>query len=135
MGTDANSRDSEENTPMHTAFMHFGSADTHVFMKDRIRIMAIIRQLIAHNWEANLFNIDGLAPIHVACLDENSDAIEYMHWINKESQKSVFDFNLKISHKTLNILNNFRGKERSTNDTPLHIAAKLGNYNLILELR
>ena len=68
-------------------------------------------------------------------MNDNLELIKYMVFVNKHYNKQIFNFNLqgKLCVEV------FLGKvlsdlDKLNNDTPLHIAAKSGNYDIIQEM-
>ncbi|CAI2378748.1 unnamed protein product [Moneuplotes crassus] len=110
-GVDSNFSDSKANNGLHLLMKNF---DEKV-----IQNMAILNLLIKHNTNANKFNQEGFAPLHIACCNEQYTAIESMIEVNQRSPTPVFDLSIQ---------------DKIHQNTALHIAAKLGNYKLILEL-
>lgn len=84
------------------------------------KTLSIANLLISTDCPPSAWNADGYSPVHIACLVENEQAIAFMRSINADKKYKFFDFDQK------DIVNG---------NTPLHIAAELGNFKLILELR
>lgn len=88
----------------------------------------MLRLLIESGANWNLFNYDGLAPVHEVWFDEQLGGIQYMIELNRIYKRKIFDFELKgLFKEILNL-------DIPQNNTPMHIAAGLGSFKLILEL-
>lgn len=57
--------------------------------------MAIMKLLMKYGADGDKLNYEGLAPVHIACLNEEYDALQYMIHQNRHSTKILFNFNLQ----------------------------------------
>jgi len=86
-GITPNHVDKDGNTVIHNIVQNFDQS--------LAKNMAILSLFIDHKADGNLFNSEGLAPMHLACLYDQVEAVQYMIEINKKSQKNIFDIELK----------------------------------------
>jgi ankyrin repeat protein len=96
LGVDPNAKNEYGNTWCHELVRNFEQS--------QIKKMAMLRLLIENKADWNLFNNEGLAPVHEVCLEEQIESIKYMIELNKTYKRKIFDFELKGKFSQITII-------------------------------
>eukprot|EP00826_Nyctotherus_ovalis_P009313 TRINITY_DN12452_c0_g1_i15.p1 TRINITY_DN12452_c0_g1~~TRINITY_DN12452_c0_g1_i15.p1 ORF type:complete len:715 (-),score=107.45 TRINITY_DN12452_c0_g1_i15:48-2051(-) len=100
------------NTPLHALFSMFG--------RNPERAAVIAETLMLAGANPSLRNLEGWAPIHIAAKYNQIKAIEWItKWNDRLKERQGFDLDLY---------------ERDKKSTALHIAGRLGHYQLVMLL-